>query len=145
MKRFAWKLQRVLDVTAQRERVLRGDLLALGQTIAGVRESILRRQAELRTVLGDLARQAAGVRLAEQAIFMACVETEKRFLEALRVRLAQLEAQREEKRQAFLRTRATRRGLERLRAEARAQHLREAGRREQTDFDEAAHVAYARA
>ena len=144
MKRFAWKPQRVLDITAQRERVLKGDLFALAQAIAGVRETILRRQAALRTLLGDLAQKEPAARLPEQAVFMAFAEVENRRLRSLRARLEHLEDERRDKQEQFLRTRSMRKGLERLRAEALARHVREAGRREQAEFDEAAHVAYAR-
>jgi hypothetical protein len=44
----------------------------------------------------------------------------------------------------YMRTRAMRQALERLREEARIRYLREATRIEQTQFDEVAHMAYDR-
>ncbi len=144
MKRFTWKLQRVLDITARREDVLRGELVALTQALVRVREELAARHAVVRTILAELGRRDLAARLAEQRILMDAAAVEERHLARLRGRIDALEAERDEKQAAFLRTRSTRRTLERLREEARQAHAREAARREQTRFDETAHLAFAR-
>jgi flagellar biosynthesis chaperone FliJ len=144
MKRFAWRLQRVLDITEKREQALRLELGALARDIVLVRQEILTRQMIVRTLLDDLAARPLTERLPEQSVVLATASVERRILDKLRARQAELEAARDAKTEQYLRTRGTRRTLERLREEARLRYLRAAARVEQTQFDEAAHIAYGR-
>jgi hypothetical protein len=144
VKRFTWRLQRVLDITEQREGVLRQELLVLAHRIIAVRQEILLRQASVRGLLDDLGRRVFAERLPRQLVVMACAAAEERLLERLRVRQAALEVARSAKSDQFLRVRGTRRTLERLREEARLKYLREMDRQEQTQLDETFHISFAR-
>ncbi len=144
MKRFAWKLQRVLDITAQREKALKGELFALARAIVQVREAVAARRAVLRTLLAELAERRLEERLAEQVIVLDTLEAAQGELRRLGDHLDELETERAATQERFLRTRSTRRALERRREQARAEHEREAGKREQQGFDEIAHVAFTR-
>jgi hypothetical protein len=88
VKRFTWRLQRVLDITEQREGVLRQELLVLAHRIIAVRQEILLRQASVRGLLDDLGRRVFAERLPRQLVVMACAAAEERLLERLRVRQA---------------------------------------------------------
>ena len=59
MKRFHWRLQRLLDVTIQREKALRSELFAMSRKIAFAHQEIFRRQATLRAALSDLSSEAS--------------------------------------------------------------------------------------
>ena len=144
MKRFTWRLQRVLDITERREQVVRGELFALAGAITRVRQEIIRRQVLLRTVLEALAKKSLAERLAQQILFLRQSVTAASEIDGLKVELAGLEAERSEKTALFMRLRGQRQTLERLRAEARERHLREEDKREQAQFDETAHIAFAR-
>jgi flagellar export protein FliJ len=144
VKRFAWKLQRVLDITAQREKVLKGELFALARAIVQVREAVAARRAVLRTLLAELAERRLQERLAEQVIFLDSLETAQREIRRLAERLNELEEERTAAQQQFLRTRSMRRALERRREQALKEHQKEIGKREQGAFDEIAHVAFTR-
>ncbi len=144
MKRFKWKLQRVLDIKTQHERALRSDLFALAQAIARVREEILERRTVLRVLLAELADRRLADRLPELAVFMEFSAVEERRIERLGARLGDLESERAEKQRRFLEARATCKTLKRLREEARSAHMRDVGKREQMAFDESAHTAFAR-
>jgi len=76
--------------------------------------------------------------------FVNCSKAHERQVEQLEVRLAELGRLRAEKIQRLLKTRKRRETLERLRAEARAEHMREQRRIEQRQFDESAHLSKAR-
>jgi len=144
VKRFKWKLQRVLDIKTQHERALRSDLFALAQAIARVREEILERRTVLRVLLAELADRRLADRLPELAVFMEFSAVEERRIERLGARLGDLESERAEKQRRFLEARATCKTLKRLREEARSAHMRDVGKREQMAFDESAHTAFAR-
>jgi len=55
VKKFIWPLQRLLDVTVQKELAVRAKLFALSRRIADVHREIFRRRASLRSVLAELA------------------------------------------------------------------------------------------
>jgi hypothetical protein len=144
MKRFSWRLERVLEITAQREQILRADILALAQQIAGVRHEIAARQQVVRTILDDLGSQSLIERLGEQTIVLACAAAEERILAGLRGRRDALEASRKTKTEQFTKERTMRRALERLREGAYAKYLQAAAAREQAELDEVSHIAFAR-
>jgi len=144
MKTFKWKLERVLQITGQREKALRSELFALAQAVVRVRRAIFERRTVLRTLLEEMGLRPFGDRLAEQTVFMACAAGEQRKLRRLENRIAELEAERARKRQRFLQTRSMRETLERMREQAREEYMRQVAKREQTEFDEGAHIAFAR-
>ncbi len=144
MKKFRWKLERVLDITAQREKALRSELFALAQAVVRVRRAIVERRTALRILLEEVGRHPLADRLAEQAVVMAYSAGEQRELRRLDARLAELEAERARKRKRFLQTRSMRETLERMREQAREDYLRQVAKREQSEFDEQAHLAFAR-
>lgn len=144
MKKFHWKLERVLDITAQREKALRSGLFALAQAVVRVRRAIVERRTVLRILLEEMGRRPLADRLAEQAVVMAYSAGEQRELRRLDARLAELEAERARKRERFLQTRSMRETLERMREQAREDYLRQVAKREQSEFDEQAHLAFAR-
>jgi len=144
VKRFKWKLQRVLDIQTQHERALRSELFTLAQAMARVREQILERRTVLRTLLEELGGRRLDDRLPEQTVFMEFAAVAERQIDRLRARLRDLESERAAKQRRFLEVRAMCKTLKRLREEARSAYMRDVAKREQMAFDESAHTAFAR-
>ncbi len=145
MKRFHWRLQRLLDVTIQREKALRSELFAMSRKIAFAHQEIFRRQATLRAALSDLTGEAFPDRLPRQAVFMECSGKVHDQLKRLKAKLKELESQRAEITERLMQIRTSRQTLERLREEARQRYLREQMKLEQKALDEIAQVSFARA
>ena len=144
MKRFKWPLQRLLDVTAQREQWLRREMLELSGRIAELRQDAARRRAVLRAALAELGALQIGRRLASQETVMACAAVKEEEIRGIRDRVEALELQRAEKKAQFLQARASRQSLEKLREQARQRYLREQARLEQKELDDRAQVTFAR-
>ncbi len=144
MKRFRWPLQRLLDVTVQRELALRAALLALSRDMARVRQEIIQRRAALRDLLQDLARDDLAARLPRQEVFLRCADVEERAIARLNDKLHDLRRQRDKKATEFIKVKTSRETLERLREEARRRFLRGQARLEQKALDESANVSFAR-
>jgi len=145
MKRFVWTLQRLLDVTAQRELSLRAELFALARSISGVHREIVFRRSALAGLLADLAGAELGERLARQILFFRQAVVEERRIAALGERLESLRGERTAKTEQFRRTRSRRETLGKLRERARRRHARALAREEQKQLDDSAAVAFARA
>ncbi len=144
MKRFHWPLQRLLNVTTQREKSQRAEMLAVSRRIAQLRQEALVHRASVRAMIAEMSALDFQERIRRHRDFVNCSKAHERQIERLEARLAELARLRAEKTQLLLKTRKRRETLERLRAEARAEHLREQLKIEQGQFDESAHLSKAR-
>jgi len=118
MKRFVWRLQRVLDVKTKEEKMRKSELIAVTEP---------RR------------------RLAEQEFFIKHSVTTDGKIKEVERRIAGLELEREAKTAKLIEVRQFREGLDRLRAEAKAKFVEEREKAEQKELDEIATVRFARA
>jgi flagellar FliJ protein len=144
MKRFKWNLQRLLDVKIRQEELKKGQLLALIQNIAAVRQSILIRQTKLRQMLAELAARQPAERLSQQQLFLKAVAFADEQIEKLKNQLKELGTQRTAMMAEVLELRRFRKSLEKLRAVARQEYDLEVKKFEQQNLDEAAGIAFAR-
>jgi flagellar export protein FliJ len=144
MKRFQWPLQRLLDVTVQRQRAMRAELAAVVSAIAEVQSKIDRRRELLRVLLEDLAGQDVAERITNQQVFMSFSVSCEREIERLGTKRSELESEREERRQALLNIRAECQTLEKLREEAWKQYVSEVQSEQQKELDDVVNTAYAR-
>ncbi|HUS92478.1 MAG TPA: hypothetical protein VM695_11545 [Phycisphaerae bacterium] len=145
MKRFHWPLQRLLDVTCQRERSAQAGLLGLSRRIARQRQELLVHRASVRRLIAEAAAREFAERLRRHEEVMRCSDAHERKARRVEADLQALTAERKEKAAALLQLRRKREALERLREEARQEHVREQLKIEQRQFDESAHVGKARA
>ena len=144
MKRFAWPLQRLLDVTEQRERAQRAEMQVLAREMARLRQDAVAHRAAVRALIAELSGLGLPERLSRNVDFVRCCQAHDRQVEQLESRIAALAVKREELMRVLIKTRKSRETLERLREEARQEHLREQTKLEQVQFDETAHTAKAR-
>ena len=59
MKKFVWRLQRLLDIKIKQEDVMRSELVAVTEQALAVRSGIMVRKAALRKLLTDLSAKRA--------------------------------------------------------------------------------------
>jgi flagellar biosynthesis chaperone FliJ len=144
MKRFAWSLQRLLDVTAQREKLARAEVLAISRQVAAARQEIARRRATGRMLLAERAQLQLAQRLASEDAFAAAMTVGERLLAGLAQRLEELQKARHEASARLMKVRQSRQTLQRLRAEALRKYMAEQARQEQKQLDEAAQTAFNR-
>jgi flagellar export protein FliJ len=144
MKRFVWRLQRVLDVRTKQEQVKRIELFRLTEELADKRSELLMRQRILQDVISGVARTQSPTRVSAQEFCLRHAATNDEQIRRLRQEIAGLETRQREKTAELLTIRRSKEGLERLRAEARERFLRECDRLEQKDLDDKTTSAFAR-
>ncbi len=144
MKAFRWSLQRLLEITRQKELVLQGRLFQLSQEITSVHQQILHHRLIRRAVLAELAHQELEVRFRRQHVFMQFFQNAKARIERLREKLKALQDQRGEVMEKFTRTKSSREGLEKVRENALQRHRREMDALEQKQLDESSQIAFVR-
>jgi len=144
MKRFVWRLQRVLDIKAKEERARRAELFQLTEKLAETQGKLLMRQRILQNIILGIAEKKPGKRLSKQEFFLKYSATSDEQIKKLKSQVSELESQQKEKIAELLETRRFKEGLERLRDEARKRFTEEQEKLDQKEMDERATVSFAR-
>lgn len=137
-------MQRLLDVTAQREKFLKAELADLSAKIVQVRKEIERSKAELKELINDLSKMTFDKRISHHETFMAAAGVKEDRIAGLNKKSQDLKTQRETKKEQLIKLMNSRRTLEKLRREALARHMKEQQMQEQKQMDEVGGVAHAR-
>jgi flagellar biosynthesis chaperone FliJ len=144
MKRFVWRLQRVLDVKTKEERTKRAELLKLTEMLTGTRSELLMEQRILQDIIDDLKNQKPRKRLGSQEFFLRHSAINNDQIEKLRSRIKELELQQRQKITEVLKARRYKEGLEKLRAETKIQFIKQQEKLEQKELDEGATIRFVR-
>lgn len=144
MKRFEWRLQRVLDLKEKTEKVKRAELLKLAEQIAAARVRLMNEQRKQREQMAAIARERAGQRVARQATFLSFSAFDDERIAKQQNHVQQLETIQEKKTRELIELRQAKEGLEKLRAEAKAAYLAEQEKAAQREMDEHTNMAFAR-
>jgi flagellar export protein FliJ len=144
MKRFVWRLQRILDIETKKEQKMRSELLELTEKLAETRGVLLTQQMILKEIMAGLAGENPKKRLSRQEFFLRFSATSDERIEKLKENVSALESQQREKIAELLKVRRFKEGLERLRAEAKTKFIKEQEKLEQKELDEMASVSFVR-
>lgn len=141
---FRWPLQRLLDVTEQRQRAAEARLAELAAEMDRARHHMAEIHRRLGEQLADLSRRDLAERIDRQEVFMAFADVQQGRIAELESRLAELAARREEKMEEYMQIRSARKTLRRLRQGAWERYRRGEDRMEQKQLDEVASNAFVR-
>ena len=144
MKRFAWRLQRVLDIKTKEEQIKRAELLGVTEKLAQTRAGLAMQKRLLMDIIEGLTEENPVKRLAGQELFLKSSVTNDELIEKLESKVRQLETQQKEKIAEVLKVRRFKEGLEKLRVEAKAQFIKEQEKLEQKEADEMTSIGFAR-
>jgi len=144
MKRFVWRLQKVLDIKTKEEQLKQMELFRLTEVLAERRSELLLRQQTLRAIMNDIAKDRSSGRLETQEFFLRHAATNDQIIEKLKGQIKDLEVQRKEKTTELLAARRFREGLEKLRTEAKERFIQEQEKLEQKEMDDRTTIAFAR-
>jgi flagellar biosynthesis chaperone FliJ len=144
VQKFAWPLQRLLDVKTKQENAMRAELMALTEQSAALRSRIMMERIVFRGLLDEVSRTDPDRRIAAQAEFMQHVHVRDAQIKTLSAELEKAELKRQEKMQELLKLRKFRKGLERLRVRAVEEYHGLLNRHQQHEQDENTCTVYAR-
>jgi flagellar biosynthesis chaperone FliJ len=143
MKRFVWRLQKVLDVKSRQEQFHRTELFRIAEQLAARRGALLLRQRILQDLLAEIAGHEGPQRWNAQEFFLRHVAADDEQIRRLQEEIAALEIRHRDQTARVLALRRSREGLEKLREKAKEQYIREQERLEQKELDERTTVTYA--
>jgi len=136
MKKFVWRLQRVLDVRIRQEQAKKAELLAVTEKLAQRRSELLTQRRILCELIEQLDAEDSAERLNRQAFFLRASQTNNALIRRLETDIEQLAAEKLQKIAEVVKLRRFREGLEELREEAHIEFLREQEQLEQKEMDE---------
>jgi len=144
MKRFVWRLQRVLDIRKKEEQKARAELLELTERLAQTRGELLMQQKMLEDIINGLTGENPKKRLGKQEFFLKFSAASNEQIKKLKDKVNELESQQRDKIAEVLKLRRFKEGLEKLRTEAKMRFIKEQERLEQKQLDEGATVSFVR-
>ena len=144
MKRFVWRLQRVLDIRKKEEQKARAELLELTEKLAQTRGELLMQQKMLEDIINGLTGENPKKRLGKQEFFLKFSAASNEQIKKLKDKVNELELQQRDKIAEVLKLRRFKEGLERIRTEAKMRFIKEQERLEQKELDEGATVSFVR-
>jgi len=144
MRRFVWRLQRVLDIKTKAEQAKRVELLELTEKLAQTRGELLMQKRILEDIIDGLAGEKPKKRLGQQEFFLKWAATNDELIKKLKGKNRELEAQQREKIVEVLKLKKFKEGLERLRDKAKMQFIKEQEKLEQKELDEGAIIGFTR-
>lgn len=144
MKRFVWRLQKVLDVKTKEEQLKRTELFRLTEHLAAKRSELLIRRRVLQDLMAGITKDTSSERLGAQEFFLRHVAANDAEIRTLLEEIAALETRQREKTAEVLAAKRFKEGLEKLRAQARERFLREQEKLEQKELEDRATIAFVR-
>lgn len=144
MKRFVWRLQRVLDIKTKEEQMKKAQLVKLAEKLAQSRSELLAQMRILDNIIDDLTEQKPKGRLGKQEFFLRCSTINDKTIEKLKKKVSELELAQKEKIAEVLEVKRFKEGLEKLRDEAKTRFINEAEKLEQKELDEGSAISFAR-
>ena len=144
MKRFVWRLQRVLDIRTKEEQKARAELLKLMEKLAETQSELLAWRKMLEDIINGLAVGNPTKRLGRQEFFLRYSAASDEQIKKLENMVKALESKQREKIAEVLKLRRFKEGLEKLQAEAKIQFIKEQEKLEQKQLDEGATVLFVR-
>jgi len=144
MKRFVWRLQRVLDIRIKQEQKARAELLKLTEKLAQTQSELLAWRKNLEVIINGLTVENPKNRLGRQEFFLRYSTESDKHIEMLENMVRELESMQRDKITEVLKLKRFKEGLEKLRAEAKIRFIKEQERLEQRQLDEGATVGFIR-
>jgi flagellar biosynthesis chaperone FliJ len=144
MKRFVWRLEKVLEVKTREEQVRRMELFRLAEQLAQKRTELFLRRRVLQDLMAGVAQNAPAARLHDQELLLKHAAVDDAQIRRLQDEVAGLEVRQKQKRAEVLAARRFKEGLEKLRAQAKEQFIREQEKLDQKELDDRTTIGFAR-
>ena len=144
MRKYTWRLQRVLDVKVKQEEARRAELLAVTHRLLAARQAVIVQQATMRRILLELSRKEPAARIAEQPTVVKHMAFSDEKLKALKKRMDEIELERRKRAEELMEARKSRKAMEKLREKSKAEYLRRVNAVEQKELDELAGTRFVR-
>ena len=144
MKRFQWRLQRVLEIKQKEEQARRAELVNITERLSQARGELFMQKRTLEDLIDSVAAAGPAERLDQQAFLMTWSAINDAAIKKLENDIQMLTGRQKEKIAEIMKLKQFNEGLERLREEAKQEFFREQEKLEQKEMDDAVTSRFAR-
>jgi flagellar FliJ protein len=144
MKRFVWRLQRVLDIKIKEEQVKRAELLEITEKLMRAQTELIMQKRILADTINNISQQKPKQRLDSQELFLTSAAVNDELIRKLGKHVIEIEKQQQEKISEVMRIKQFRKSLEKLREETKMQFIKEQEKLDQKDADDLTTISYSR-
>ncbi len=144
MRRFVWRLQRVLDIKAKQEILKTQELFVITGKLAQARGELFTQQRILREIIDSIAKAKPRERLNKQEFFLRNSSATDEQIKRIKTKINELEKKQKEKIAEVLKLRRFKEALDRLREQAKRKFIEEQEKLEQKQMDETASLSFVR-
>ena len=144
MKRFTWRLQRVLEIKTKEVEQKRKELLEITEKLAQSRAELITQRRILEDIISEICGEKPKQRLGKQEFFMRHSAASDDYIKVLEKIVSQMELKQRDKIAEVLKVKRFKEGLEKLRTEAKKRFIKEQEKLEQKELDESTTNSFAR-
>ncbi|OQA02496.1 MAG: Flagellar FliJ protein [Planctomycetes bacterium ADurb.Bin401] len=144
MKKFVWRLQRVLDIKIKEEQIKRAELLEITERLTFAQSELLMQKRILTETINSLSKVEPKKRLDSQELFLKYSAINDELIENLTMKVRQIEKEQKDKIGEIIKIKQFRKSLEKLREETKNQFMKEQEKIEQKEADEMTTIAVSR-
>ena len=143
MKRFVWRLQKVLEINQKRQQAKKAELMKIIQKLDLARANLLAQQRILQDLIESVARQSLAQRLDRQQLLLKSTKKNDELIKKQKDQVRRLELDRKQATAEFLKIKRFTEGLENLREQDKRRFIAEQERLEQKEMDEHTSMRFA--
>ena len=143
MKRFVWRLQKVLEINQKRQQAKKAELMKIIQKLALARANLLAQQRILQDLIESVARQSPAQRLGRQQLLLKSTKKNDELIKKHKDQIRRLELDRKQATAEFLKIKRFTEGLENVREQDKRRFIAEQERLEQKEMDEHTSMRFA--
>ncbi len=144
MKKFIWRLQKVLDINQKREKAERAKLFEVTEQLALARTQLLAQQRILQDVINQVAKDDTTQRLNKQELLLKSTKTNDSIIKNIKENITLLNEKKRKITEEFLKLKRSNEAMEKLRQKAKLEYISEQEKLMQKEMDEHTGIRFAR-
>jgi flagellar FliJ protein len=144
MKKFTWRLQRLLDIKNIEEKCKMMELAKVTKILEETEMMIIKHKRVLEQIISEISQKNTDDRLRMQEFFMKYSRESDEIIKKLIQKMAELQDERKKKLEELIEVKRYRKGLEKLKEQAKTTFTQEQERQDQKQLDDDASMRIAR-
>lgn len=144
MRKFKWRLQRILDIKIKEEKVLIAQLNEIVKNIAVSQTKLMTLKIQLNNILDEIGDKFSHRTLREHELYMKATEYNDQAIKKLMSEISRMKTEQNDKTVRLVELKRFREGLEKLRRNAENEFAVERNKLEQNESDDRVAVKFCR-
>ncbi len=144
MKKFTWRLQRVLDLKQKQQQAKKSELLKITEQLAVTRTILLAQKRILADAIENVAKNEPRERLTRQPLLLQSSRQNDKLIKKLLEKVAELQKKQHEATVEFLKLKRAAEAMEKLRERTKQKFIAQQEKIDQKEMDERTTLRFAR-